>query len=143
MKTYKLFDYLAILFSKSTEFDALNNNERSNYYFMTNRLTAIMYPQNANKFNHLDIDTGNVVNSYHDMFKNIGGIPSYISKGIRPYAGSKKEKKITEKYVPTDELVNKYCELSNIGYKEYERLFILYKDDVIIELKELEESLKI
>lgn len=132
-----LFKFLPHFFSDSSIYNKLNNNERSKYFFMTNRFSAIMFPHIVNNFNHLEINSGQAVNSLHDIFKRFGSVPQWL------WAGVKKTKTTTKKIEvkADDEIVAKYLEIYEISYKEFERLSELYPNELQMELNEISESL--
>jgi hypothetical protein len=131
-------DFLPALFTKSKVFDNLNNYERGKFFFITNRFVSIKFPDKANNFNHLDIDTGQAVNVWHDIFQKVGGIPKWISDGIKKTGKVKSESK--NEIDCSDELELKYCEIYSITYKEFERLKELYPKELKKEIAELKES---
>jgi hypothetical protein len=127
------------MFTNSKEFNELNNNNRSEYFFMLNRTASVKFPVFAEKYNHQDINTGQVVNSWHDIFKKINGTPSWvwnISKGLKKANKVKKSK-----YKPTEEVINKFCDINKIGIKELQRYEELYPDEYIAEIKDFETCL--
>ena len=134
----QLFDFLPHLFSDSKKYDSLNNNERAKFFFMTNRFFAIKFPHVANNFNHLEINTGQSINSWHDMFKRAGSIPGWLWAGIKKNKVGTTKKEF--KFSCTDEQEQMYCSLYNISYKEFKRLVELYPKELQKEINELQDS---
>lgn len=132
-----LFKFLPGYFSDSREYDALNNNERSKFFFMTNRFMAIKFPHLANVFNHLEINSGQAIHSWHDLVKKSGAIPGWLWSGIK----GKKAKEAAKPIDCSNELELLYCQVNDITYKEFNRLVELYPKELQIELDEISESL--
>ena len=136
-----LFGFLKTLFANSETYDEMNNNKRGKYFFMTNRLSSVKFPVIANKFNRLDINAGQVVNSWHDIYKRLGNVPSWI------YAASKKEKlnnKIVKskiKFIPKDDTILLYCYVGDITHKEVAKLVEIYPTEFESEIKDFEEGI--
>lgn len=134
----QLFDFLPHLFSNSEKFDKLNNNERAKFFFMTNRFCSIQFPHIANNFNHLEINSGQAIGIWHDIFKKFGKVPGWLWQGIKKQTIKSKTKEID----CSEETEKLYCEINEITYKEFERLSELYPDELQKELNELSYSVE-
>lgn len=129
----ELFDFLKLLYTKSASYEALNNYERSRFFFMVNRFQSMKFPHVANEFNHLEINSGQAVNVWHDMMHKFNGTPKWLWDGM-------KKDKVEEKTITaTDEIINFYCKLNEITHKEFERLIVINKKQLQKELNELKD----
>lgn len=138
----KLFDFLKLLFSSSKEYDELNTNKLGSYFFMTNRIVSIKKPVQANRFNHIEINTGHAVNSYHDMFYKMNALPQWVYSCSRSEKSANKLDKPKVSFVPKESTIELYCQDNNITYKEIDRLYKLYPNEFSNEIKEFEESIE-
>ncbi len=113
----KLFDFMAVLFSDDDRYERLNNSDKSKHFFMTNRFFSIKYPIQACNFSVLDINPIGVLDSWRMIGRRFKKTPGWIytkTKSIK--SNITKDKK---QYVPTQEAINYFLSMHEIGMKEF------------------------
>ena len=131
-----LFDFLDVFFIDDVGYSKLSRVEKSKHYFMTNRFMSIKYPTQANLFNHLKIDTSNVMDQWHSSVgKRYNRIPSFMRTPV------KKKAKVKKTFEPNEETIKYYCKLNDCSLKDYYSAIDMFGDTFLDEMKALEKQL--
>lgn len=129
----KLFDFLKILFGKSTTWDKLTNYDKSRNIFMTQRFMAIKWPTQANLFNKLNTDSVGVINSWRMVTSQFNRVPGFIYTKVR------KQPKI-KKWQPDPEYVKIYMKLNEIGKREFDEAMMFNEPQVKIAIDKIQKQ---
>lgn len=109
----KLFDYIKIMFSTNEGWDRLKPYDKIKNSFMVNRFMSIKFPIQANLFNVLKTDSVGAAESWRMVASKFNKVPGWIYTRVRK---TKKEKK----WEPTQETLDFYMKVNEIGKREYE-----------------------
>lgn len=132
-----LFDFIEIVFKDQKKYDSLYAREKSKYFFMFNRFCSIMYPVQANLFNHIKILSSEAIDYWQSSFiKKYGGkIPSWI------YTKSIKNEKNKTEYEYKKEIIDLIKEKNQISNREIKDLINFYPSKFKQYYKEIESLL--
>lgn len=123
----KLFDFIGVIFSDDNRYEKINNKDKVKHYFMTNRFFSIKYPVQACEFSAMDINGAAVCDSWRMIGRRYKRTPGWI------YTKTKKisEKKDKKSYTPSQEAIDHYLFLNEIGMKDFNDAMKLNKDALI------------
>lgn len=136
----KLFDFVKLIFTKSSQYRNVKNHNKKRHQFMLNRFFAIKFPTNAQALNINGINPVAVVDSWAMVASRFKGVPGWI------YTKTKKAKKATsnkKQYIPSDEVIKFFIEKNEIGNREYDELEKFAKDELYQQLQLIEKSMKV
>lgn len=136
----KLFDFVKLIFTKSSQYKTVKNHNKKRHQFMLNRFFAIKFPTNAQALNINGINPVAVVDSWAMVASRFNGVPGWI------YTKTKKAKTTTsnkKQYIPSDEAVKFFIEKNEIGKREYGELEKFAKDELHQQLQLIEKSMKV
>jgi hypothetical protein len=131
----KLFDYISILFGSDAKWNDLNNYDKIKNDFMTRRFMAIKFPMQANLFNSLKTDPIGQAESWRMISSKFKRVPSWI------YTKTKKESTKTDSWKPSQEAVDTYIRLNEIGEREYKEALKYNPDAVKVAVNTLQKQL--
>ena len=98
----ELFDFIRVLFANTDEYNKLKRHEKAKFFFMSQRFMSIMFPLQAQAFNHLKISQAEVLDYWHS---HLARLYSRIPDWIRTRTKGKKLDKIKW---PSDDAVQFY-----------------------------------
>ena len=134
----KLFDFVKILFTKKDSYGKIKESSKKRHHFMINRFMSINFPANAQLFNINGINSAKVIDCWQMVTSRFNRVPGWI------YTKTKSSKKnVKEKYQPSEEALRFYIERNEIGKREIEELKTFNKDQFYLELKKLENQIKV
>jgi len=131
----KMYNGKDDIWNKTTDY------EKSQAYFLLNRSMSMINPILAAEISRIKISTSGSMEYWQSILSK-----QYIKSPNCFYHISpkkkKKEKEIaTNKYIPKNEIINYYCDLNKIDHATYIELENKYKNELYLELKELEENI--
>lgn len=135
----KLFDFVKIMFTKKAQYNKIKNHNKKRHHFMINRFFAIKYPANANMFNVNGINGANVVESWAMVASRFKSVPGWFYTKTKR-AASKKE---SDKYTPSDTVIDLYMSKNEIGKREFAELKQFAKESLYAELKKIEAQIDV
>lgn len=136
----KLFDFIKIIFTKSSTYRSVKNHNKKRHQFMLNRFFAIKFPTNAQALNVNGINPVAVVDSWAMVASRFRGVPSWIYTKTKK---AKKEATNKKQYIPSDEAIKFFIEKNEIGNREYKELEKFAKQDLYQQLQAIEKSMKV
>ena len=131
----KLFDYISVLFGPDSKWNDLSNYDKTKNDFMTRRFMAIKFPIQANLFNALRTDSVGQAESWRMIASKFKRVPTWI------YTKTKKESVKTETWKPSQEAVDMYMRLNEIGEREYREALKFNPDAVKVAVNTLQKQL--
>ena len=135
------FKFKELLYTKNSDFAKLTAKQKYDNAFMMNRNIAIAYPQIAQAFNKLGMDSAMVMNAYHcELSSNQQPRWSFIS-------GKKVEKQnVNATLAAINKLDKKVLELymtaNDIDSKTFDILVKCHADELLVELQEFATQVK-
>lgn len=134
-----LFDVVRMLFTDTTAFNNLSKMTLERNAFMINRFMAIKYPQQAQAFNNLKINTCDVMRFWNSYLGNKTNVPSFIYT-----KGSKKSKEtlIKANKMPSNAILSQYCINNHLNKKDVLNAFKMFPDEMYKEISNYEKELK-
>lgn len=137
-KGVDLFNFTNSMFKDKKNFEKLSLYEKGKFSFMINRYMSSTFPYQACMLSLNKLNPGVVTSVwYNNLFKNMSAPPSYFFIKV-----SNKYKKVDTEYKPSNEAIALFKELHNLETKSYNEVYRRYKEDVIIELKNIEKMMK-
>lgn len=136
----KLFDFIKLIFTKSSQYKQVKNHNKKRHQFMLNRFFAIKFPANANALNLNGINPIAVVDGWAMVASRFNAVPGWIytkTKKTTKAATSKNE------YIPSDEAVKFFIEKNEIGLREFKELERFSREDLYNQLQSIEKSMKV
>ena len=112
----KLFEYINVMFSSLDKWKKLKAYDKIKNSFMINRFMSIKFPIQANLFNKLKTDSVGTAESWRMIASKFNRVPGWIYTRVRK---TKKEKK----WEPTEEALDFYMKINEIGTREYKEAF--------------------
>lgn len=137
----KLFDFVKLIFTKSSQYRNVKNHNKKRHQFMLNRFFAIKFPTNAQALNINGINPVAVVDSWAMVASRFKGVPGWIYTKTKKSATKSTSKK--GQYIPSDEAVKFFIEKNEIGKREYKELEKFSKDELHAQLQVIEKSMKV
>lgn len=134
----KLFDFIKIFFQDQATYKTLTDNDKARHSFMLNRFMAIQYPVNASSFNKLGIYSASIVDCWNIVAQRFKYVPKWMYTSV-----SKKKKEEARKFDPSDEVLNKYLEINNIGFREYKEALKFNFNEVVKDIEYLEKQMQV
>jgi len=134
-KSPALFDFISDMFSKKQEFLEKTNYEKGVYGFMINRFMAIKAPVIATQFSKIGINQGNVVTSWALMFSKLTRTPEWMYVST----AKKKEENRKKDFDVKQATIDLYCKMYEIDMKTFNEAKERYTDELLKELKDLEQ----
>jgi len=140
------FDFIAVIFSDDNRYEQLNNADKQKHYFMTNRFFSIMYPVQACSFSVMDINGAAVCDSWRMIGKRYKRVPGWIYTKTKSASKTTTKKKLKkgeeEEYVPSQEAIDYFLAVNEIGMKEFNDA-IKFKGEILIDiLKSIDEQFR-
>lgn len=132
----KLFDFIYIFFNDDLTYDSLKSYEKARHHFMVNRFFAIKYPEQAQMFNVMGIDSAGVVDCWHIVARQFNKTPGWIFTRVR-----KTEKQKKKEFNPPEEVMEKYMHYNEIGKREFEEALKFDEDRVKKDFKKLQKQM--
>ena len=132
----KLFDFIGVIFSDDDRYERLNNSDKAKHFFMTNRFFSIMFPVQACTFSVLDVNPVGVLDSWRMIGKRYKKTPRWVYTKTKSV--NKKEK---QAYVPTQEAIDYFLAVNEIGMKEFNDIIKLNNDKLIDILKAIDNQI--
>jgi len=108
----KLFDFINMMFTQNSDFDNLNNAQKSKHFFMVNRLMSIYFPKQAQLFNYVGMNQLGTIESWRLVAKRYKKVPGWIYTKI-----NKKKTINTKKF--DQEVIDEYIKINEIGIREF------------------------
>jgi len=131
----KLFEYINVMFSSPNKWSQLKAYDKVKNSFMINRFMSIKFPIQANLFNKLKIDSVGVAESWRMVASKFNRVPGWIYTRVRK---TKKEKV----WEPTQEAIDFYLKINEIGKREYEEAMKFYPVAMKVTMLALEKQIK-
>lgn len=134
----ELFDFIRILFEKTQEYKALSRYDRAKFFFMTNRFMSIMYPVQADAFNHTKMPQAEVIDYWQKNMANVyTKVPNWI------YAkGAKKSSAEKAKKLPAKEAIKFYLERTKFTKRQLDDAYQLFGESVYDPIRRIEKSME-
>jgi len=76
-----LFDFIKLVFNRNAKWESVRTPDKNKFFFIMNRIMSIMYPVQANMFNHTRISKSDVVDYWH---YNLGKIYTSTPQWVWP-----------------------------------------------------------
>lgn len=134
-KKTPLFEFISGMFSDKKAFFGKTNYEKGTYGFMINRFMAIKAPTIATRFSRIGINQGNVVTSWALMFSKLTRTPEWMYVST----AKKKEEKRKKEFDVKQSTIDLYCRMYEIDRKTFNETKERYRDELLQELKDLEQ----
>lgn len=133
-----LFDVVRMLFTDTAAFNNLSKMTLERNAFMINRFMAIKYPQQAQAFNNLKINTCDVMKFWNSYLGNKMSVPSFIYT-----KGSKKSKETHTKInkMPSNAILSQFCIDNHLNKKDVLNAFKMFPDEMNKEIINYEKQL--
>lgn len=133
-----LFEFIDCMVGKPSEFSKIKMYERGKHFFMVNRFCSIKYPIQANYFNHLKINTSQVVTYWHE---NLSKMYTKTPKWMYVSTKKDKEKKKSEQPIK-DSTIKFYCKKFECSERDVNDGIRLVGTPFIEELLSIEKMLE-
>jgi hypothetical protein len=133
----KLFDFVKIMFTKRQDYLNIKEQTKRRHHFMINRFFAIKFPSNAQMFNKNGINGSAVVDSWSLVAQRFTSVPTWF------YTKTKKAPAKKEEYIPSEEALEFFMKLHEIGKREYNELKKFAPEQLEFELRKLEKTIKV
>lgn len=133
----KLFDFVKIMFTKNSNYNSIKEQTKRRHHFMINRFFSIKFPTNAQLFNKNGINGAAVVDSWSLVAQRFTSVPGWI------YTKTKKPAPKKEEYIPSDEALELFMKINEIGKREVNELKKFAPNDFENELRKLEKTIKV
>jgi len=131
----ELFDFINTIFNKKDQYEDLSYGEKTKHVFMVNRFFSIKYPQQAELFNRMNTPPLGVIESWRLVANSFNRTPGWI------FTKTKRAEKQKKKNLNVDpDIIKKYLELNNIGYREFEEALKYEEEKIIKILKSMEKA---
>jgi len=131
----ELFEFINVFFNKKNEYEELNYGEKTKHVFMLNRFFSIKYPLQANLFNVMHTPPLGVIESWRLVANSYNRTPGWI------YTKTKKVEREKEKNLNIDpDIIKKYMESQQIGYRELDEAFKFGEEGLTKLLKSMEKA---
>lgn len=135
----KLFDFIGVIFSDDNRYEKLKTKDKIKHYFMTNRFFSIKYPVQACMFSVIDINGSAVCDCWRAIGKRYKRVPGWIYTKTK--SSSTKKKSINkEEYIPSQEAIDYYLNMNEIGMKDYDQTMKFNRDALIDILKNIDDQ---
>lgn len=136
----KLFDFIKLIFTKSSQYKQVKNHNKKRHQFMMNRFFAIKFPANANALNLNGINPIAVVDGWAMVASRFNAVPGWIYTKTKKSTQAAKSK---NEYIPSDEAIKFFIEKNEIGLREFKELERFSKEDLYNQLQSIEKSMKV
>lgn len=137
------YDIITMMFTNFEEFNKLTDTILDKNFFLINRVFSIKYPLQAAMFNKTNINTAQVIKSWALFISNkegYGKVPYFVyTKGVKK--SSETTNKTKDKLDKS--LICEYCKRYNITLKDFNALFSLFYDELIIDIKRYEKLISL
>lgn len=134
-------DIIKMIFTDKPAFDSLSNLILSKHFYIINRRFAIKYPLQAECFNNLKINPGEVIRAWANFLilkEGYGKIPGFLyTRGIQKI----KKKQDEKQNIPSEEL-KQYAKYYNLSLKDVNDLKLFSFDKLKEDIKRLQEMFK-
>jgi hypothetical protein len=130
MKEITVYDFVKNLFVNRNAFKDVTDKQKSSFFFLTNRILSIEFPEKANCFNHIDTNPIAAINAWENFIrmKNFRSVPGWI---YTKFAST--HKKITSKAFEFDKEILKFFmqkyQMNDTDFNEC----VKYAEDALIE----------
>jgi len=132
----KLFDFVKILFSTSSEYEKLTKYERGKNRFMIQRFIAIRYPEASNLLNWNGSEAAYINDSFRLVGKQFKRTPVWIYTKVR------NTQKNTVDFEPKESTLEFYLKKNEATLRDYnEMIKSPRKESMLKEIEELEKLL--
>lgn len=133
------FEVSKKLFTNKEEFDKLSDSALERNFFMMNRSIAIQYPDKAQAFNLLKVNTIDVMRFWANYLGGKWKVPGFMyTKGSK---SSQKAKEVKQK-LPANSLIKDFCVHNNLNRKDVMMCIKLFNNDMISEINEFDKIMK-
>ena len=131
------YDIINMIFTNASEFNKLSNTLLEKNFFMINRIFSIKYPLQAAIFNKLTINMAEVIKCWAVFIvskEGYGKVPYFVYT-----KGAKKTEEKKDTYNISKELKTEYCKRYKLSLRDYDDLYLLYKDEFINDVLKYEK----
>ena len=106
---------------------------------MIQRFFSIKFPANAQLFNKNGINGASVIDCWSLVAQRFTSVPAWVYTKTKA-SSSTKEK---SEYIPSEEAIELFIRKNEIGKREFAELKSFAKNDLYVELKKIEASIKV
>lgn len=131
-KALSPFDILSMMFTDKMAFDKLSNLLLAKNFFMINRIMAINFPLQAQCFNQLCINQGEVVRAWASFAVakcGYGRVPSFVYT-----RGAKKDSASSPDEIDKETKIE-YCKKYNMSLKDFDDILYFNYDNAVAHIK--------
>lgn len=132
-KELSVYDFVKNLFVNKNAFKDVTDKQKKSFFYLTNKILAIGYPEKASCFNHIDANPIAAINAweYFIRMKNYRSVPNWI---YTKFAAS--HKKNTSKAFEFDkEILNFFMKKYQMNDDDFNECVKFAEDALIEELK--------
>lgn len=128
----ELIDFAKAFFGQNKKWGEVKDKDKKEYFFIVNRFLSIKYPIQAASMNYLKIDAASAMDVWYIFTSRFGKVPRWF------WTKYKKEKK-AKAWVPSEDALNLYKKINNIGNRDLEPILIYKRSELKKDLKKLQK----
>lgn len=125
------------MFDSNSDYSEVTDYTKRKNSFMLNRFMSIKYPIQANLFNFLNTDPVGASDSWRRVTVQFKRTPGWIFTKVK-----KSPKNNTKEYIPSDEAINLFLTINQIGKREFEEAMKLNRDETVKYLQIIEKEIQ-
>lgn len=129
----ELKDFIKALIERPEDYRGLRSTEKAKFFFMTSRFMSIMFPIQAQAFNHIKISQAETLDYWQSSLSKLyKKTPTWI------YTKTKKTDKAKKLEMPSDEAVKYYLERTKMSKKQLDDAIKMFGEQALKPIRRIE-----